>query len=70
MGFLNGHKSLEELEMEKQQTKTEVEIAEQKALIAEAKKRYGSGGIVDKIGKFVGNTKSGMDWSALKFRLH
>lgn len=69
MGILGGAKSLEELEMEKQRVASEKEIAEQKALIAEAKRRYGGGGVVEKVTKFLGNTKSGMDWSALKFRL-
>lgn len=68
MGFLNGNKSLEELEMEKERVKAQVEVEQNKALIAEAKKRYGSDW-KDKVGSFLKNSKSGIDWNAVKFRM-
>lgn len=67
MSILGGAKSLEDLEMEKQRVTSEQEIAEKRALIAEAKKRYGNDW-KSNFTKFVGNTKSGIDWSAIKFR--
>lgn len=68
MSIFGGNKSLEELEMEKERTKIQVEAEQNKALIAEAKKRYGSDWR-DKVGSFLKNSKSGIDWSAVKFRM-
>ena len=55
---------LNELEQQDEELKTEMSIAEKKALIAEAKKRYGK----DWTKVFEG-VHSGMDWNALKFRI-
>ncbi len=54
---------LNELEMKEEAMKREVSIEEKKALVAEAKKRYG------KDWTKILNFKSGMDWQALKFKL-
>jgi hypothetical protein len=54
---------LANLEMKDEAMDHEVSIQEKKALIAEAKKRYGSGW------QKILNFKSGMDWQALKFKL-
>ena len=72
MGFLDSGASLEELEEKKQRAITMTEIArqqaERKALIAEAKRRYGK----DWMQFFKGSGKgggSGIDWNAVKFKL-
>lgn len=57
-------KTLDELEEEREATQLQVDIAERRALLAEAKRRYGSDW-KDKIPKF----QSGIDWGALKFQL-
>lgn len=57
-------KSIEELMEEKERMDIEAQIAEQKALRAEAKKRYGS----DWSRMFKG-AKSGIDWDSVKFKL-
>lgn len=68
MGFLDKEMSLEESELKKEQLQNILEIEQKKALIAEAKKRYGKDWQ-----KFIpgisGGVKSGMDWNALKFRI-
>lgn len=64
MGFLNGPKDLGELEEEKEIVADELDIAQKRALIAEAKKRYGTDWK-----KMLSGVKSGMDWDAVKFRL-
>ena len=64
MGFMNPPKDLGELEEDKERYADELDIAQKKALIAEAKKRYGSNW-KDKLG----GIKSGLDWQAVKFRL-
>jgi hypothetical protein len=64
MGFINGDKDIGELEEEKEREDLKVSIAQQKALEAEAKRRYGSDWR-----KMLGSIKSGMDWDAVKFRL-
>jgi hypothetical protein len=64
MGFLNGPKDIGDLEEEKERVGDELDIAQKKALIAEAKKRYGADWQ-----KMLGSVHSGMDWDAVKFRL-
>lgn len=79
MGFLREAPTPEELEQIKQQRQSQLDIArlekerteneiEKRALIAEAKKRYGK----DWTKFFSGGGKgrgSGIDWQALKFRV-
>lgn len=58
---------LNELELQDEAASRQVSIEEKRALIKEAKKRYGKDYM-----KFFSNFTSkgsGMDWSALKFRL-
>ena len=65
MGFLNkDNRDLGELEEEKEKEKDRMDIAQMKAIEAEAKKRYGSDWK-----KMLGDVHSGMDWNAVKFRL-
>jgi hypothetical protein len=64
MGFLNREKDLGELEEEKERVADELDIEQKKALIAEAKKRYGKDWT-----KVLGGIHSGMDWDAVKFKL-
>ena len=64
MGFLSEKKDLGELEEEKEIYADKLDIEQKKALIAEAKKRYGTNWR-----SVLGNVKSGMDWDAVKFRL-
>jgi hypothetical protein len=54
---------LNQLELEEEAMGKQVSIEEKKALIKEAKRRYG------KDWTKILNVKSGMDWNALKFRL-
>lgn len=64
MGFLNSPKSLEYLEEEDERKQVELSIEEKKALIAQAKQKYG------KDWKFhFPEIKTGLDWNALKFKL-
>lgn len=58
---------LAELEEENEAMRTKVSIAEQKALEAEAKRRYGKDwkSVLGGLGKF----RSGIDWGAIKFKL-
>ena len=56
MGFLNGPKDIGDLEEEKERVGDELDIAQKKALIAEAKKRYGADWQ-----KMLGSVHSGMD---------
>ena len=67
MGILGGNKSLEELEMEKQRTESQLQVEQNKAAIAEAKKRYGKD-YLQFFKKTVGDTRSGIDWQAIRFR--
>ena len=55
---------LSELEMEDEALRSKVSIEEKKAIIAEAKKRYGKDWK-----KLLGGVESGMDWNSLKFKL-
>jgi len=55
---------LMELEQEDEALKTQLSIDEKKALIAEAKKKYGKDWT-----KFFTDAHSGLDWQALKFRI-
>jgi len=57
-------KTLEELEAENELMQQRVNLAEKQALINEAKKKYGKDWKLH-----IPNVKSGMDWSALKFRV-
>lgn len=58
---------LNQLELEDEARRKELSIEEKKALIAEAKKKYGK----DYLQFFSKFTKgdSGIDWQALKFRM-
>ncbi len=68
MGFMN-EPSMEELEEIKQRKAAQLEIEEKKALIVEAKKRYGSDWKrMLNLGSN-GTVKSGIDWQSLKFKL-
>ena len=58
--------TLSELELENEAMEKQVSIAEKKALIREAKKKYGKDW--SKMLNF-GGKGSGMDWQALKFRM-
>ncbi len=58
---------LNQLELEDEARKKELSIEEKKALIFEAKKRYGKD-YMKFFSKFTSGG-SGMDWNALKFRL-
>jgi hypothetical protein len=60
----NDENNIANLEAEREEGRLKLDIAQQKALEVEAKKRYGSDWK-----RFFGNMKSGIDWSALKFRL-
>ncbi len=64
MGFLRTPKTIEELEDEEERTDHQLSISEKRALIAEAKKRYGKDWRLR-----LPKIESGMDWSALKFRM-
>ena len=69
MGILGeGNQSLEELEAKKEMAKARTEIAEQKALEAEAKRRYGTDWKKFFSAGGDGGFKSGIDWQAIKFR--
>jgi len=57
---------LNSLELEDEAKKRELSIEEKKALITEAKKKYGKDW--SKMLNF-GGKGSGMDWNALKFRM-
>lgn len=59
--------NLNQLELEEEARKREVSIEEKKALIAEAKKRYGKD-YMKFFSKFTSNG-SGIDWQALRFRM-
>ncbi len=61
-------RTIEDLEEEKQRKQSQLEIEEKKALIAEAKRRYG-GDWKRHFTKFISGTKSGIDWQAIKFRV-
>ena len=58
---------LSQLELEDEARKRELSIEEKKALIAEAKKRYGKDW--SKMFSSFSGKGSGMDWAALKFRM-
>jgi len=64
MGLLNPPKNLDELEDESDRTATQLSIEQKRALIREAKKRYGSDWKLH-LPKIV----SGFDWKALRFKL-
>jgi hypothetical protein len=64
MRFLSEKKTIDELEEENDRKQLEMSIEEKQSLIAEARRRYGPDWK-----KFL-NFHSGMDWNALKFRLH
>ena len=55
---------IENLEEQNDIKQRELELAEKKALIAEAKKRYGNDWT-----KYFKGAHSGIDWQALKFKL-
>lgn len=55
--------TLSQLELQDEAYGKQVSIEEKRALIREAKKRYGSDWTK------ILNVKSGMDWKALKFKL-
>jgi len=58
---------LSQLELEDEAASKQVSLEEKKALIREAKRRYGKD-YLKFFSKFTGKG-SGMDWNALKFRL-
>lgn len=58
---------LEQLEIENEALEQQVSIEEKKALIAEAKQRYGNDW--KRHLSFLGNIHSGLDWEAVKFKL-
>ena len=60
----NGNDVLSELEEQNEIEKQRVTLAEQKALEAEAKRRYGADWQ-----KFFSGVHSGIDWQAVKFRV-
>ena len=64
MGFLSTPKTVEALEEENERTAQQLSIAEKRALITEAKKRYGRDWKLH-----LPKVESGMDWDALRFRL-
>ena len=64
MSLLGGEKSLGELEEEKEEATTRAQIAQQKEIEAEAKRRYGSDWK-----KMLGNVHSGINWDSVKFKL-
>ena len=64
MGFLTPKKSLDELEDESDRATAQLSIEQKRALIREAKKRYGKDWKLH-----LPNIKSGMDWNALRFHL-
>ena len=59
--------TLNQLELEDEAASKQVSIEEKKALIAQAKKRYGKD-YLKFFSKFTSGS-SGFDWSALKFRM-
>lgn len=59
---------LNQLELEDEAASKRVSLEEKKALIAEAKKRYGKD-YLKFFSKFTSKDGTGMDWAALKFRL-
>jgi hypothetical protein len=70
MGFFNKKKDINQLEEERQRTQVQREITQdqldieqKRALIAEAKRRYGSNWT-----KVFSNAGGGINWSELKFR--
>ena len=64
MSLLTPTKSLDELESENEKMAASLSIEEKKALIREAKRRYGKEWKLH-----LPKVKSGMDWDALRFRL-
>lgn len=64
MGIFAQDKTPDELEEEAYRTKTQINLEEQRALLREVKHRYGRDWK-----RHLPNIKSGMDWSALKFKL-
>jgi len=64
MGLLNPPKNLDELEDESDRTATQLSIEQKRALIREAKKRYGSDWKL-----YLPKIVSGFDWKALRFKL-
>lgn len=67
MGIFGEDKTIDELEEEDAVQTIRASISDKKKIIREAKRKYGSDWKVQLI-KFAKNTKSGMDWNALKFR--
>lgn len=65
MGFLNPQKTIDELEEQEERIDHQLSLAEKKALLAEAKKRYGRDWKIH-----LPEIKSGMDWEALKFKMN
>lgn len=61
----DGNDVLAELEEQNEIQKQRVSLAEQKALEAEAKRRYGKDWM-----KMLGGVHSGLDWNAVKFKLN
>lgn len=58
---------LSQLELEDEARRVELSVAEKRALIKEAKRRYG--GDTMSFFKRLSSGGSGMDWQALKFRM-
>ncbi len=64
MGFLNDSDQLDQLEEKNEVLNQQLSMEEKKALIAKAKERHGKDWT-----RFFSDTKSGIDWSAVKFRM-
>lgn len=64
MGFFSEAKTVEQLEEENERQTQQLSIAEKRAAIALAKKKYGS-----HFKLHMPKIESGFDWSALKFRV-
>jgi hypothetical protein len=60
-----GEGVMNNLEEQNELKQRELELEQKKALIAEAKKRYGRDW-----SKYFSNVHSGIDWQALKFKLN
>jgi hypothetical protein len=64
MSFFRDDPTPEEMQQQLERAKAEREIAEQRALVAEAKKRYGKDW-----SKMFSNFSGGIDWQKLKFNV-
>jgi len=63
-GFLRREKTIEELEEQEERTDHQLSLAEKRALLEEAKKRYGKDWKLH-----LPKIESGMDWNSLRFRM-